>query len=108
MAENERDTLPLTEIGNPVPAQGAFHPDADVFPVRFDHLEKDIGRYRHVAVDQNLALLVDDADVHRLGVQVDAAEILVLFGVKYHGASDLPPGNRTTFNERILRLICRR
>jgi len=63
------------------------HPNADVLPIRFDHLEKGIGRCRRIAVDENLTLRVDDADVHRLGAQVNAAEIPVLFGVEYCGAS---------------------
>jgi hypothetical protein len=37
-----------------------------------------------VAVQQDLARLVADARIHRAGVEIDAAVVLVLLGVKAH------------------------
>ena len=35
-------------------------------------------------MEQHLARLVEDAEVHRAGVEIDAAVVLVLHGVEAH------------------------
>jgi hypothetical protein len=47
-------------------------------------LEKRLGIGPEIAVQQNLALRVEDAQLHRAGVQVDAAVVLVGLGVESH------------------------
>ena len=41
----------------------------------------------HIAVQQDLAILVQDADVHAAGMQIDATVKLVLLGVESHEVS---------------------
>jgi len=43
----------------------------------------------HVAVKDDLALLVQDAEVHGSGMKIDSAVVLVRFSVKSHMRS--PP-----------------
>jgi hypothetical protein len=45
-------------------------------------VQQGIGTGLHMAVQENLAALVKDTDLHRPGVQVDAAVIAMLFAVE--------------------------
>jgi len=90
MAEDERDVLPGAEIGEPVPAEDALGGDDQVVAVGLDGLEEEIGIAAQVAVQELLAaLVVEDAEVHRSSVQVDAAVVSMTAGVETHGS---PPG----------------
>jgi hypothetical protein len=46
-----------------------------------------LGAALDVLVQENLALPVEDAEVHGLGVQIDSAVVMVRFGVKSHRVS---------------------
>lgn len=48
MAEHELDLLGGTEIGEPVPAEDAFHADDQVRSIWGDRLQERLGRRRHV------------------------------------------------------------
>ncbi len=55
------------------------------FPVRLDGREELLRGGPEVLVDQDSALAVEDADVHRPGVQIDPAPMLVLAVVESTG-----------------------
>ena len=82
------------EVGHPVPGEDALHRHHDVLAVRADRGEQVLGRGRPVAVDQDLALGVEHADVHPPGVQIDSTVVSVRRGVEPHPVSSFPPGGR--------------
>ena len=65
--------LAAAEIGQPVPGEHALDADDQSFAVQADRVEEVVGPAGQVAVNERFARLVDDADVHRLGMQIDAA-----------------------------------
>jgi len=87
MAQDERDGLLGTEIGEPVPDEHAFDGNDDIFPVGLDGPEKVIRCGSAVTVEHGFALLIQDAKVHGSGVQIDSAIKFVLVGVESHMAS---------------------
>jgi hypothetical protein len=54
------------------------------FPIGCDGFKEKLRLGVDVAVEQNFSFLAEDAQVHFVGVQVDSAVMLVLFGVKSH------------------------
>lgn len=61
------------QIGQPVPGEHAFDTDDHVAREGFDSLEKDGRIGSKIAMKDCVALPVEDTDVDRPGVQVDAA-----------------------------------
>jgi hypothetical protein len=64
-----------------------FDTDNDILAIGCDGLEQRFWGGWHVTVNQNFPSLVQDAEVHGAGVQVDATVKLVLLGVKSHEVS---------------------
>jgi len=84
MPEDEGDALLLAEVGDPVPAEEALDGDDEVLAVRLEGFEQLVALAGELAMEEGLAFLVEDAEVETLGVQVDAAVVLVLLGVESH------------------------
>src|SRR5712691_6116570 len=84
MTEDERDRFIGAEVGEPVPGEHAFDRDDDIRPIRSNDCEKGLRGRLHVTVEQRLTGLVEDADVHRTGMQVNAAVKWVLRVVQSH------------------------
>lgn len=88
VTEDEGNVSLFAEVGDPIPGEDAL--DAD------DHIGTEAGddknemfRFRgHVSVEQDLALLIQDADVHLSYLQVDPAIELVVVDIEsYEGSS---------------------
>jgi hypothetical protein len=86
MTEDELDPLPSAEIGEPVPGEHALDGDDEVVTVGRDGLYKGLRMTPHVLVQEDLALPVEDAQVHGLGMQIDPAVVGVRLGVESHGS----------------------
>jgi hypothetical protein len=84
MTEDERDLFVGAEVGEPVPGEHAFDRHDDIGPVRSNGSEEGFRVRLHIAMDQDLAALVEDADVPHPGMQVDTAVKWVLRVVKSH------------------------
>ena len=84
MAEDERDAFISAQVGQPVPGEHTFDGDDDIVSIGGNGFEKGLRVRLHVTVKQRLTGLVEDADVHRTGMQVDAAVKWVLRVVKSH------------------------
>ena len=84
MAQDKRDILLIAEISDPVPGEDAFDGYDNIFPEWSNSLQEDIGIGLDVSVQDDLALLVEDAEVHSPGMQIDTAVKFVLLGVKSH------------------------
>ncbi len=85
MTEDNRATVCSTEVSTPVPGQHAFGSHDDLIAVGGDGLEKRLWGGLHVTVPQRFTGLVEDAHVHRAGVEIDATVIGVRCGVESHG-----------------------
>jgi hypothetical protein len=70
-----------------VPGEDTLDADDEILPVRRDGLEKRLWTGWHVAVQHDLPVLVEDADIHGAGMQVDATVKWVWLRVKAHEVS---------------------
>ena len=68
----------------PIPCEDTFYGNDDVFTIWSDRFEKDVGVCLDVPMQENFAFLIEDAEVHGLGMKIDTAEKFVLLGVKSH------------------------
>jgi hypothetical protein len=82
MAEDKRDILLGTQIGEPGPGKNTLHRDHHILPRGCKGLEKRLWARLHVPVQQELAILCEDAHIHGAGRQVEATVCFVLFRVK--------------------------
>ena len=87
VAEHEGDVLGGAEVGEPVPAEDALDGDGEVVPERREQAQQLGGVGGDVALEQDVALRVEDADEHRPRVKIDAAVVLVRLRVESHVAS---------------------
>jgi hypothetical protein len=85
MAEDERDAFVSTQVGQPVPGEQAFDRDDETLSRGRNDIQTGLRGRLHMTVHENLAALIEDADVHGTGMQVDAAVTLVLGVVKSPG-----------------------
>ena len=65
------------EVGQPVPGQETFDAHDQSVSVRGTRLQERLGGRFHMAVEQELSILVEDAQRHRAHVQVEATVQLV-------------------------------
>jgi hypothetical protein len=87
VTEHEGNLLLGAQVGQPVPGEHAFTGDDQPLAIGRDGFEKG-GRLGHdFAVQHLVALLAEDAQVKRSGVQVDTAveSLLPLIEVHTHG-----------------------
>jgi len=81
------DTLPATEVSNPVPGEHALDSYNDVFPERLYRLEEELGVGLNVSAQSDLPGFIQDTEIHFSGMKIDSAIKFVLFGVESHMAS---------------------
>ena len=86
VSEHEGDALARAQVGQPVPGEDALDGHDEVVSVRRDGSQEAFWVAGQIAVQQHLALRVEDADVHRSRVQIDPAVVLVALGVESHGS----------------------
>jgi hypothetical protein len=84
MTEDKRDALIGTEVSEPVPGEHAFDRHDDPLSIRGNGFQEGIRVGFHIAMHEHLAALVEDAEIHGAGMQVNAAVIWMLSGVKSH------------------------
>ena len=84
VAEHELDAFVGTQIGKPVPGEDALDRNDEVFPKRRHGCQKRLRRRLHVLVQQDLAVAIQDAQIHGPGVQIDAAIVSMGLCVESH------------------------
>ena len=84
MTQDKRDPVVRTEVSQPVPGKQAFGREDDLLTVRSDGLEQRLRGGGHVPVQQRFPSLVEDAQVHGAGVEIDPTIKRVLLGVESH------------------------
>lgn len=67
-AQNKGEPFLLTEVGQPIPREEAFHPYHQIFPVWGNRTQKRVGSSGQIFMQQFRPLLIQDTDVHRLGM----------------------------------------
>ena len=80
----------VAKIGQPVPAEDAFDTNNDVLDEGKDQFKKSFRVGFNVHLNHNFAFVVQDADIHFPGVQIDTAIVFVLLVVKFHGSTQRP------------------
>lgn len=83
--EDHRHPCARTEVGQPRPGEEAFDADDESGPLGCHGVEKRFWASRPSPVDKHLALLVQDAEVHGAGMQIDATVQLGLCRRESHG-----------------------
>jgi hypothetical protein len=84
MAEDEGEALLGAEVGAPVPAEEAFDSDDQVFAVGPESAQELLTIAGELLVDEDIAGLIEDAQIEAAGVEVDAAVVNMLFPVESH------------------------
>ena len=84
VAQDEGDLLLGAEVGEPVPGEHALAADDEPFAERRDRIEEGGGIGRQIAIEERLALSVEDVRVHAPCMEIDAAVVLMLVVVETH------------------------
>ena len=84
MPEDKRAAFVNAQGSQPGPGKQACACDEHTRSIGSQDVQQGIWTGLHSAMSQDRAVLVEDADVHRAGVQVDTAVQWVLSGVKSH------------------------
>src|SRR5262249_12376381 len=96
-AQHEGNVLRLAQIGQPVPAEEALAGDHQAIAERGNGFEKSSRLRGHFLVQDDSAGVVENAQVHCPGVQIDSAikcvRLLVKthHGLLWHGSGSLSP-----------------
>jgi hypothetical protein len=83
-AEGEGDPFLGAKVPQPVPTEEAFHRQChyEVLPEGRDDLQERLPAALQIPVKNYLAFLVDHAEAHRAGVQIDATVVPMWLGVE--------------------------
>jgi hypothetical protein len=84
MAEDKGDALFTAEVGDPIPAEQALDGDRQVLSVGSEGLQQLLSITGQFPVDEDCALLVQDAEIETAGVEVDTTVMNMLSGVESH------------------------
>jgi len=92
MTQDKGNPFLDTEIGDPVPGEHTFHGDDNVLSIRMNDLEEDLTIGNNISVQPGFSCLIEDAEIHFVGVKVDSAIEFVMFGVESHLVSSFVVG----------------
>src|SRR5437762_492523 len=84
VTQDKSDLLTSTKVGQPVPAEQTLDGDDQPVAEGRDRLQERLAAGRQVLVEDDLALAVEDAQVHGPGMEIDAAVESVRAGVETH------------------------
>lgn len=84
VAQDESDFVQGAQIREPVPGEHAFAPDDEPVAKGLDGREKSVGLGGQVLVEDDVAVGVANAEVHRPGMEIDATVVLVRLVVEAH------------------------
>jgi hypothetical protein len=84
MPKDERDLLVQAKIGQPVPSEHALGADYKIVAEPLDGAQKVAWLGPYVPMKKLVALVIEDAQVHPLGMQIHAAIVAVLAVVESH------------------------
>jgi len=82
VAQDEGHPFAGAEVGEPGPGEDAFDADDEILPVGGHGFQKWVGGRLPIPVLTDLSLVVQDAERHTSGVEIDATITLVWLGVE--------------------------
>jgi hypothetical protein len=82
--EDQRNSCARPEVGQPIPGEEAFDADDELGPLGCHGVAKRCWASRHMPVDKTRAILVQEAEVHGAGLQLEATVNVGLFRVESH------------------------
>jgi hypothetical protein len=77
MAQDKGNPLLGTQVSKPLPREDAFDADHQPLSIGRNRLEKRFRRCLHIPVQHDLAVLIQEAEIHGSCMQVDATIKLV-------------------------------
>jgi hypothetical protein len=89
MSKDKGNVFHGTEISQPVPGKHTFGADHDILAVWLDSLEKDIRFSPDIAVQKGIPVLIENAEIHFVGMEIDSAVKCMLFSIKSHEKASL-------------------
>jgi hypothetical protein len=87
MSQDTRKAFSGAEVGQPVPGEDACDTDDQILPGGRDRLEKGLWASGHMPVSQELAIPIQEAEVHGTSMPGDATVKWVLLGGESHEVS---------------------
>ncbi len=84
MPEDKWNVFLFAKVSQPIPGEHAFGTNNNIVTVWLYGPEEGFGVGFYVSVQDNLTSVIEDAQIHFVGVQVDTTVEIVLFGVKSH------------------------
>jgi hypothetical protein len=91
VSQDEGDLLVFAEVGQPVPGEHTLGGDDQPVAVGLDGLQEELGVGAEIFVDDDIVVLVEDADVHGSGVEIDAG-VVSMVGVFVETHQEPPLG----------------
>jgi hypothetical protein len=82
MAEHNRDPNLGAEVRQPIPGEHTFNGHGEIVPIGRHDLEQRLRAGVEMAVDHDCTISVQEADLHHSRMQVDAAVMVMRFGVE--------------------------
>jgi hypothetical protein len=79
MAQHKSNPLTGTEVGEPIPGKKTRDSHDESIPIGGNGLEQSLWTRWHVAMQQDLTVLVKNTDVHGTGMPINTTIKLVLF-----------------------------
>jgi hypothetical protein len=71
MTKDEGNALTAAQVGKPIPGEDTFDGHHHTLTIGRDGVEKRFRAGFHIAVEHDLAILIQDTYIHAAGVQVD-------------------------------------
>lgn len=84
VTEDEMNAFVTTQVSQPVPGEHALDRDNEVIPIRFDCPQERRRSCFGIAMEQDFAVMAENAQVDGAGMQIDAAVVGVRLGVESH------------------------
>jgi hypothetical protein len=90
MTEDKRQSFLGAQVREPIPGKDTFDGNHHILTIGRNGVEKHLRASFHIAMQHNLAVAVQDTDVHGAGMEINATVKLMLLGVESHEVSSSP------------------
>jgi len=101
MPQDEGDVFLGAEVSEPIPGEDTLYCDHNVLSVRRNGLQKGLRLGTDVSMEDYLSVMVQDAEIHGPGVEINATIVAVLLGVESHEVSSLLIGPEVQRESRV-------
>ena len=84
VAQDKGTPFLLTEVRQPLPGEPTFAADNHILSLRSNDPQKGLRRRREIFVDEFRAVFIQNTDVPRFRMEIDATRVFMLVRVKVH------------------------